>query len=79
MLSAMNLDICDCEDPGRESLIETASELLVLCRYPEFFIRSGIDVGSGEIVSICSLLSSEEDLAVGENSGRGIGTVENSV
>ena len=79
MLSAMNLDMCDCEDPGRESLIETASELLVLCKYPEFFIRSGIDVGSGEIVSMCSLLSSDELLEVGENSGRGTATEENSV
>jgi hypothetical protein len=77
MLFARNVDMCDWEDPGRESLIDTASELLVLCRYPEFFIRSGIDVGSGEMVSICSLLSSDEALDVGEKSGRG--TAENSV
>jgi hypothetical protein len=70
--------MCDCEDPGRESLIDTASVLLVLCRYPEFFIRNGIDVGSGEIVSMCSLLSSDELLEVGEKSGRGTAT-ENSV
>lgn len=79
MLFARNVDMWDCEDPGRESLIDTASVLFVLCRYPEFFIRSGIDVGSGEMVSMCSLLSSDELLEVGENSGRGTATEENSV
>jgi hypothetical protein len=78
MLFARNVDMCDCEDPGRESLIDTASVLFDLCRYPEFFIRSGIDVGRGDMVSICSLFS-DELLEVGENSGRGTATEENSV
>ena len=37
-------------------------------------MRNGADVGNGEIVSSCSLLSSfsEEDFETGENNGRGI-------
>jgi hypothetical protein len=74
MLLLKNVVTLDCADPGLESLIDSASVLLFLCKYADFFVRNGTDVGSGEMVSICS---SEEALETGENSGRG--TAENSV
>lgn len=70
MLFCIKVEMSELDEPGRDS---TDASLLSLRRYPEFFMRNGTDVGNGEIVSRCSVVSleSEESLEVGENRGRG--------
>jgi hypothetical protein len=45
----LNVETSECEEFGREEFKEVS--LLCLRRYPEFFMRSGTEEGSGEMVS----------------------------